>query len=148
MPIEEEKTTYPPFKSPGYAREGDEPRTSKHGAALVDTFHSMIDRYGFDVRHCAPGDGWEQYDTSQDAWYYGVWVRLATRESVCYCEGDITHSQSPTDEVFRAELAAMEEFHGDPPPWAKVIDTETGQITHYIATRPGAELLAEEPATE
>lgn len=141
MRNEEDKTTYPPFESPGFAREGAEPRTNKLGSTLVDTFHPMIDRYGFDTRHCAPGDGWEQYDTSQDASYYGVWVRLATRETVTYAEGDVTHVQAPTVEAFRAELAAMEAFYGAPPPWAKVIDTETGTITHYIAARPGTELL-------
>ena len=144
MPSKEETPTHPPFTSPGVAVGGfasPEPSTNDLGSTLRRTFHPMTERYAFDGCHCRPGDGWEQYDTDQDASYFGVWVRLATRETVTYAEGDITHVQAPDVETFRAELAAMAEFYGDPPPWAKAIDTDTGQVTHYPATRPGAELL-------
>lgn len=137
-----------PFKSPGYTREGDEPRTNRNGCTVTCTALPGYDRYQFDMTHCAAEDGWEQYDTDQDAWYFGVWVRLSTRETVTYAEGDITHVSAPTDEAFAAELASMADFYGDPPPAFKVI-TGDGQLVAVTGARPGedgpsgSELLAE-----
>ena len=42
----------------------------------------------------------------------------------------------PTDESFKAELDHMAEFYGPPPPAFKVIDTETGSVTHFFDERP------------
>jgi hypothetical protein len=138
-----------PFRSPGFTRPEDTvPRINVHGCTLACTFHPEIDRYVFDMRRCVFDDGWEQYDTDQDASYFGVWVRLSTRETVTYAEGDITHVTAPTDEAFAAELASMAEFYGSPPPAFKVITGE-GQLVEVTGSRPGedgpsgSELLAE-----
>jgi hypothetical protein len=93
------------------------------------------DRYYFDCVHCTPEKGWAQYDTKQDAWYFGVWVHEADRQIITYAEGDITVVTSPDAEVFAAELQAMAAFHGAPPPAFVSIDTDTGQVTnHYDAS--------------
>lgn len=141
-------TTHPkPFQSPGFSR-GDEPYTNKNGCTVTCTFHPEYDRYQFDMGHCASEDGWEQYDTDQDAWYFGVWVRLSTRETVTYAEGDITHVVAPTDEAFKAELAGMAEFYGNPPPAFRMVLGD-GQLVEVTGARPGEdgpsgqELLAE-----
>ena len=138
-----------PFTSPGFTRPEDVvPGTNAHGCTVTRTAHFELDRYIFDVRCCASDDGWEQYDTDQDAHYFGVWVRLSTRETVTYAEGDITHVSAPTDEAFAAEMAGMAEFYGDPPPAFRVI-TGAGQLVEVTGARPGeegpsgAELLAE-----
>lgn len=125
-----------PFESPGYTREGEDPYTNSRGCTVTRTALPGYDRYQFDMGHCASEDGWEQYDTDQDAWYFGVWVRLSTRETVTYAEGDITHVSAPTDEAFAAELAVMAEFYGDPPPAFKVI-TGDGQLVAVTGARPG-----------
>ena len=136
-----------PFTSPGFARPGDEPYTNSNGCVVTNSFHPCIDRYVFDFKRCDGGDGWEPYDTDQDASYFGVWVRLETRETVTYAEGDITHVQAPNEEAFKAELASMAEFYGDPPPAFRMI-TSDGQIIEAVGARPGeegdsgAELLA------
>lgn len=143
-------TTHPtPFVSPGFSRPGEEKsETSAHGCTVTRSFHPNYDRYQFDMGHCSSEDGWEQYDTDQDAWYFGVWVRLSTRETVTYAEGDITHVVAPTDEAFKAELANMAEFYGEPPPAFRMILGD-GQLVEVTGARPGEdgpsgqELLAE-----
>jgi ABC-type transport system substrate-binding protein len=59
--------------------------------------------------------GWKQYDTSQDAWYFGVWVHPEKRVIITYAEGDITVVRCPTNESYHAELKSMAEFYGPPP---------------------------------
>jgi len=142
-------STPTPFRSPGFSRPGEEkPETNKNGCTVVRTFHSMLDRYVFDWKLCTPEHGWEQYDTREDASYFGTWVRLSTRETVTYAEGDITHVRAPTDEAFAAELASMAEFYGEPPPAFRLI-TGDGQLVEVTGARPGedgpsgTELLAE-----
>ena len=127
-----------PFKSPGSTRPGDEPETNKNGATVLRTFHPMIDRYRFDFDACSPDDEWEQYDTDQDFSHFGVWVRISTRESVTYAEGDITHVVAPDEDTFKAELAQMAEFYGEAPPAFRVI-TRDGQLIEAFGARPGEE---------
>lgn len=126
-----------PFNSPGFARPGSAPETNSNGCVVTRTFHPSIDRYVFDFNRCDSSDGWECYDSDQDASYFGTWVRMETRETVTYAEGDITHVQAPTEEAFRAELASMAEFYGSPPPAFKVITAEG--VTEVYAARPGEE---------
>lgn len=106
--------------------------TNRHGSTVERSFVCDGDRYHFDFVLCTPAKGWQQYDTDQDAWYFGVWVNREERKTLCFAEGDITITTSPTEEIFEAELAAMAEFHGSPPPAFVVIDTDSGQVTeHY-----------------
>lgn len=126
--------TSAPFQSPGFTRPEDEtPETNDHGCTVVRTFHPEMDRYVFDGGICSD---WEQYDTDQDASYFGVWVRLSTREIVTYAEGDITHVTAPTEEIFRAELASMAAFYGEPPPAFRII-TGAGELVEVTGARPG-----------
>ena len=92
--------------------------------------------------------GWEQYDTDQDANYFGVWVNTSTRQVLTYAEGDIDLVTCHTIETFRAELASMAEFYGDPPPAFISIDylsvnsgDQGGEVTvtHHYGTRPGGD---------
>ena len=136
-----------PFISPGGSRPGDKPYTNSAGCLVTNTFHPCIDRYVFDFKRCTADDGWEQYDTDKDASYFGVWVRLETREIVTYAEGDITHVQAPSDKALQAELAGMADFYGPPPPAFRML-TRDGEAIEAVGARPGekgqsgAELLA------
>lgn len=78
------------------------------------------ERYKFD-KMCSPDNGWTQYDTTQDAWYFGVWVHDEERLTFTYAEGDISLVECPTEESFQAELKNMAEFYGPPPPALKVL---------------------------
>jgi hypothetical protein len=68
-------------------------------------------RYAYDWK-LTPRDGWHQFDTDQDAWYFGIWVHPGERRVVTFAEGDLYDVHCPTVESFRAELLSIEEFHG------------------------------------
>ena len=111
------------------------PELNERGNTIARSFHST-ERYLFDFQLCSREKGWEQYDTSQDAWYFGVWVHPEKREIVTYAEGDITQVVCPTEESYHAELASMAEFYGDPPPAFTVISCEEKTITKVYDERP------------
>jgi len=126
-------------------------RTKDTGAVLEHYFWSEGERYLFDFRVCTSERGWVQYDTSQDAWYYGVWVHVADREIVNYCEGDLYVTRCPDEASFQAELRDLHAFHGAPPPCATGIDTD-GSVTKFYDTeaalavgRPLPETLSATP---
>jgi len=104
-----------------------EPRENQHGAVVRSVFLPS-DRYVFDLN--AP-DGWFQYDTRDDAWYFGQWYNPTTREFVCYAEGDWSWTQCPTQESWDATVKALAEFYGNPPPYAIGFDAD-GTETHYF----------------
>jgi len=91
-------------------------------------------RYHFDTEVCQSSRGWHQYDTEQDAWYFGVWVNPELRAVLTYAEGDIT-LEAFTPAAFARTLKRMAEFYGTPPPAFRVIDCETGQTTHVYDKR-------------
>ena len=98
-------------------------------------------RYGYDAflqKH-----GFEQYDTDQDAWYFGVWVNLATRQVFTYAEGDRVLETFATTKAFAAELQRMAKLYGATPPFAVTIDTDSGEFTALTAPRPGDDLIHE-----
>ncbi len=108
---------------------------------IVERSYGHGDRYRFDFKDCTRKDGWLQYDTEQDAWYFGVWVHPEKMEIVTYAEGDITRVKCETRELFKAEIKEMNEFYGEVPASIKVIDMEAKIITEYHDTE--ARLLAE-----
>lgn len=95
-------------------------------------------RYGYDENL---GEGWDQYDTDQDAWYFGVWVNIARRKVFTYAEGDRILEIADTQEAFIALLHDMDRFYGKAPPMAVCFD-DIGMTEMYIQ-RPGNELLAQ-----
>ena len=95
-------------------------------------------RYGYDENL---GEGWEQYDTDQDAWYFGVWVNIARRKVFTYAEGDRILEIADTQEAFIALLREMDRFYGKAPPIAVcIVDISA---TELYGQRPGSELLAQ-----
>lgn len=94
-------------------------------------------RYRYDFKVLTSEKGWKQYDTKQDASYFGVWVNSSKRSIFTFCEGDTTLVKCHTPESFAAELADMAKFYGPPPPMAVGIEKD-GAITHYFDERPTA----------
>lgn len=75
-----------------------------NGNKVERFFDSSPDR----CRYEWDGDpGWEQFDTDQDAWYFGVWVNKQTRQIRVYAEGDLTVTTCPTVAHFNAEIRRM-----------------------------------------
>lgn len=109
------------------------------GADASLRYHRFIvdgERYRYDFELCRGCDGWKQYDTDQDAWYFGVWVHLGRKMVVTYAEGDEYVTSYPTAEALREELVRMAKFYGDPPPAFTVIDMDAKTITNVYDTRP------------
>lgn len=98
----------------------------------------------FDFNLYAPGTGWQQYDTYQDAAYFlRIWVNIKQRKIAAYAEGAFTLITAPDGEHFKAELAVMEEFYGPGPPALQIADKEgiltcTGDEPFYAAPEPKA----------
>ena len=93
-------------------------------------------RYGYDENL---GEGWEQYDTDQDAWYFGVWVHVGDRKVFTYAEGDRILEVCSTQDAFVALLRRMATFYGKTPPFLKTYDK--GEWTAHYSARPGDDLL-------
>lgn len=92
------------------------------------------DRYIVDFCDDFKASGWLQFDTDQDASYFGVWVNPAQRLTLTYCEGDWTLVECPTAETYNAELADASQFYGEGFV-AKVIDASTGHQTTFRQDR-------------
>ena len=75
--------------------------------------HRDADRYIFDFDSDFRAAGWLQFDTDQDASYYGVWVNPKLLRTFSYCEGDIYLVVCPDAEHYNAEIKAACEFHGE-----------------------------------
>lgn len=99
-------------------------------------FFMFRERYFYDFKLCLTEDGWRQYDTEQDASYFGIWVHETERIIVVFAEGDEFISVYSTQEAFVQELKRMEEVYGPVPPFAKAIDVETGIVTEFYDSRP------------
>ncbi|USV58797.1 hypothetical protein [Aeromonas encheleia] len=98
----------------------------------IDRSSHQADRYYYDRTFLA--QGWQQYDTDQDAWYFGIWINPEKRETFTYAEGDTNHVIAPNVEAFRAELARLYEFHPQAPAFIS-IDPEAGVVPHHFEAK-------------
>lgn len=92
-------------------------------------------RYVYDFRLCTPEKGWQQFDTDQDASYFGVWVNIEQRQVLTYAEGDQSLVTCESDEALRRELESMEKFYGKAPASIVVFD-HIGNRTNIVCERP------------
>ena len=99
----------------------------------LDLGSHQADRYYYDRTLLA--QGWQQYDTDQDAWYFGIWINPEKRETFTYAEGDTCHVIAPSIEAFRAELARLYQYHPQAPAFIS-IDPEAGVVTHHFEAKP------------
>ena len=97
------------------------------------------ERYFFDFNICTHENGWVQYDTDQDASYFGIWVHMKERAICTYAEGDLYLVVHASEDSFRGGLKELADFHGDPPPAFVVIDGNTGSVTEIFTERPGSD---------
>tara|TARA_B100000686_G_C16291297_1_gene713790 strand:- start:211 stop:543 length:333 start_codon:yes stop_codon:yes gene_type:complete len=97
-------------------------------------FVHHMDRYVFDFRHCKHEDGWRQFDTHQDASYFGIWIHDTRRTIVMYAEGDLTVTECADHEHFVTELEGLHAVYGAAPPAFMLFD-EHGQRTEVYDER-------------
>ena len=111
------------------------PELNEHGN-IVERWHDHTDRYKYDFKVCSHRDGWVQYDTDQDAWYFGVWVHPLRQEILTYAEGDVTKVKCTSMDSYKRELEAMSKFYGPPPPAFICIDIDKKTVTKVYDKRP------------
>ncbi|MDR7021033.1 hypothetical protein [Aeromonas salmonicida] len=99
----------------------------------IDRGSHQADRYYYDRTLLA--QGWQQYDTDQDAWYFGIWIHTEKLETFTYAEGDTSHVIAPNLEIFRAELMRLYQYHPQAPAFIS-IDPEAGVMTRHFKTKP------------
>ena len=78
------------------------------------------ERYMVDFASDFKAEGWEQFDTRQDASYYGVWVNRRERVILSFSEGDWGLEECETDEQYNAAIGRLCVFH-DPGYVAKIV---------------------------
>ena len=110
-------------------------RENIRGNIIHDMFLPS-ERYIIDFADDFKAEGWQQYDTSQDAHYFGVWVNLDKRIVLTYCEGDWSLLVCADNDHMRTALDDMAECYGDAPPFAISYDRDGTRTEHYD-TRPG-----------
>ena len=71
------------------------------GNTVIRGFRST-ERYRGDFDDDFRTEGWLQFDTDQDAWYFGVWVNPKTFRTFTYAEGDMTLVVCPDAEHYNA----------------------------------------------
>lgn len=64
-----------------------ETASTKAGCTVRRLFRDA-DRYLVDFDPDFKRDGWQQFDTEQDAHYFGVWLNPGSMVILTYCEGD------------------------------------------------------------
>lgn len=123
----------------------DQPEYNARGNQVGRSFLASADRYLFDFNECTTESGWVQFDTDQDASYFGVWVHPERREILTYAEGDVIRVQCPTEDSYRAEIEDMCAFYGTTPAFV-TIDPEKGVVTQHYQDR--SEFLIRPPEPE
>ncbi len=109
-------------------------RTASNSFVVSSYFAECCDRYYFDFA-LDYKKGWQQFDTSSDAWYFGIWVNTQSMQVLEYCEGDIYLRTYHTRFDMKEALTKLEEFHGEPPP-AFISINENGEVSHVYDERP------------
>ena len=92
------------------------------------------DRYVVDFADDFKTSGWAQYDTDQDAHYFGVWVNGKSRQVLTYAEGDWTLNVAPDVDAFNREIRRMNEFYGEGFVF-KALDVEHNAMTTFVQDR-------------
>lgn len=114
-------------------RPNESERVNAQGNTIVSWFLVDAQRYRYDAKLLRAG--WQQWDTDQDAHYFGVWVHATKRETFTYCEGDCYQVFCVDAAHFRAELADMERVYGAAPPSMVVLDLEAKTRTDVYDQR-------------
>lgn len=110
-------------------------RTNDRGQPLWEV-HPDAERYGVDFADSFTAEGWEQFDTDQDAWYFGQWVNPKTMTTLCYCEGDWSVVECADKDAYNAEIQSIIDSYGEGR-IALVIDPEAKTRTEYKQDRQG-----------
>ena len=82
------------------------------GCRIYRTF-APAGRYIIDFADDFHSDGWQQFDTDQDAEYFGVWLNPARLMTLTYAEGDWSLIECENREHYLAEVQSAIDFYGE-----------------------------------
>ena len=88
----------------------EETRVNLHGNTIHDLF-MPAERYLIDCAEGFTSEGWIQYDTDQDAHYFGVWVNPSKLLTLNYAEGDWTFVVCKDKALYNTHLKSMDECY-------------------------------------
>lgn len=86
---------------------------STKAGCTVRQFFLPLERYVVDFAPDFKAEGWEQFDTDQDAAYFGVWVNSKQLVVLTYCEGDWSIEECPSQEHYRAAIERLCAFYAE-----------------------------------
>lgn len=75
-------------------------------------FCPTASRYVYDSKYCV-SKGWAQFDTKEDAPYYGQWVNPFELKFASYCEGDLSVTTCDAQDEFVAYIQSIADWHGN-----------------------------------
>ena len=107
---------------------GSDSTASGRSGCDVRTIIHEVDRYIVDFATDFQSEGWQQFDTDQDAAYFGVWINPRTFQVLTYAEGDWTLIDCHDRDRYRVEVQRLIDFHA-PGEICTVIDSKTGDVT-------------------
>ena len=93
-------------------RQSTDTTTNERGNRIYRT-NTDTDRYIVDSADNFTAEGWQQFDTNQDANYFGVWVNPKTRQTLCYAEGDWMLVECKDLESYKATIRDTIAFYGE-----------------------------------
>lgn len=93
-------------------RNAESTRTNERGNTIYGIHHDS-ERYAVDFADDFSAEGWEQFDTDQDAHYFGCWVNRQTLQTLTYAEGDWSLVCCSDSAHYNAEVSNMIEFYGE-----------------------------------
>jgi hypothetical protein len=109
----------------------EKPSQNERGNNIFRMFMSS-ERYVIDFADDFKSSGWQQFDTDQDAHYFGVWVNPSEWRTLTYAEGDWTLVECGSVESYNAEIQNCIQFYGEGFEF-KTIDSDG--ITEYRQDR-------------
>jgi hypothetical protein len=114
----------------------DHGETDREPNARDNTVHRYFwsaDRHVIDHASDFEKMGWEQFDTDQDDWYFGVWVNRKLLFTLSYSEGDWILVSSDSNAGYNREIQALIHYH-DEGVIMRSLDAD-GKLTTYRQQR-------------
>lgn len=106
----------------------------KHRGTVTTRWKDDTGRYIIDFADDFAKEGWLQYDTAQDAEYFGLWVNKKNKQILKYCEGDWTLHEYRTVEKFNLNMQSLNNYYAEGMSFA-AIDTEKRVVTVHRQDR-------------
>lgn len=117
----------------GIKQAGTPDETTNFRGNQVYRLFMNSERYEIDFASDFKNEGWLQFDTNQDAPYFGFWVNPKTLQTLNYCEGDWTVCDCKDAESYNAEMVDAIECYADGF-IAKTLDHD-GTLATYVQDR-------------